>query len=161
MIIYILSDTHGHIDEFLNKVEEIGKPDMIFFLGDYIEDGIKIEQLLNIDTVMIKGNNDFKYKNYDYEKIIELNNYKIFLTHGHLYDVAYDINNLYYRGLELGADIVFFGHTHRAINIVEDDMIILNPGSPSFPRTVEGEKTFIKLTIDNGLEYEFIKINEK
>lgn len=158
MVIYVVSDTHGHVEGFLDKLEEIGRPDRIFFLGDYIEDVEKMENVLGQEIIAVKGNNDFLDNKYNYEELIEIEGYKIFLTHGHLYDVNFDISNLYYRAEELGADLVFFGHTHRPIKVEENGITILNPGSPSFPRTRSGEKTFIKLTIDNGLKYEFVEV---
>ncbi len=158
MIIYVLSDTHGNIDYFLEKVNEIGKPDKLFFLGDYVEDGEKIRDTLNIETIIVKGNNDYKNKIYNYDEIISINNHKIFLTHGHRYDVNFDINNLYYRSLELNVELSFFGHTHKRTKIVENGITMLNPGSPSFPRGGNLEKSFIKLEINDDIKYDFIII---
>lgn len=158
MVIYVVSDTHGHVEGFLDKVEEIGRPDKIFFLGDYIEDVKIIEASLGVETIAVKGNNDFMNRDYKNEELLDINGVKIFLTHGHMYDVNFDINNLYYRGEELGADLVFFGHTHRPIKITENRLTILNPGSASFPRTMGRKKTFIKLTLENGFKYEFVEV---
>ena len=36
---------------------------------------------------------------------------KIFITHGDLYGVKYGMTNIYYKGKEVGADIVLFGHS--------------------------------------------------
>jgi hypothetical protein len=44
------------------------------------------------------------------------------------------MNNIYYRGRELNADIVLFGHTHQQLVEKEDDMILMNPGSISLPK---------------------------
>lgn len=157
MIIYILSDTHGHVDGFLDKLDEIGRPDRIFFLGDCVEDGELIRDRLDIDTTIVRGNNDYHNKIYRDEEVVIIEDYKILLTHGHLYDVNFDISNIYYRAEELGCDIVFFGHTHRPLK-VNDRLLILNPGSVSYPRGLGNEKTFIKLIIEDGLKYEFIKL---
>ena len=32
------------------------------------------------------------------------------MCHGHKYGVKYGYNSIYYRGKEIGADIVLFGH---------------------------------------------------
>ena len=34
--------------------------------------------------------------------------------------------------MELGVDMILFGHTHIPIDIEEDGIKIMNPGSPSF-----------------------------
>ena len=57
---------------------------------------------------------------YPKEGIIEVNRRKIFFTHGDLYGVKSSINNIYYRGRELGVDVVLFGHTHQ--QIIEEKM---------------------------------------
>lgn len=158
MLIYVVGDTHGHVDGFLNKVEEIGRPDQVFFLGDYLEDLEKIKKVLGVEVVGVKGNGDLSNRDYRNEELLEIKGYKIFLTHGHLYDVNFDISNLYYRGQELGADLVFFGHTHKPLKVEESGITILNPGSPSYPRARSNEKTFIKLSLDDGLKYKFIEV---
>lgn len=66
-----------------------------------------------------------------------------------------NLDNLYYRALELGADIVLFGHTHVHINLLHDNIIILNPGSPSFPRGMSRTKTFGLIEIGEKLRQEF------
>ena len=54
---------------------------------------------------------------------------KIFITHGHLYNVKYTLNNLYYAAREKNADIVCFGHTHNPMSEYVDGLYVLNPGS--------------------------------
>lgn len=42
-----------------------------------------------------------------------------------------------------GMDIVMFGHTHRPVIIVEDNITLINPGSISYPRQADGIPTYI------------------
>ena len=135
MKIYVVSDTHGKTDEFIDKVREIGKPDMIFFLGDYAEDGEKIKRELGLPLIGVRGNNDVFNPIYEKEELVEINNFKFFLTHGHEYNVNFTLNNLYLRGKELAVDCVLFGHTHQVLLEYEDGIYLLNPGSPSLPRS--------------------------
>ena len=56
---------------------------------------------------------------------------KIFMCHGHRYGVKYSYNSIYYRGKEVGADIVLFGHSHLPIIEECDGLTLMNPGSIS------------------------------
>ena len=56
---------------------------------------------------------------------------KIFMCHGHRYGVKYGYNSIFYRGKEVGADIVLFGHSHLPIIDEHDGLILMNPGSIS------------------------------
>ncbi|MGI6697547.1 MAG: YfcE family phosphodiesterase [Clostridia bacterium] len=47
------------------------------------------------------------------------------------------LNTLYYKGQELGADIVLFGHTHSSQIVSVEGMVLLNPGSVSKPRNTK------------------------
>ncbi len=78
----------------------------------------------------VRGNCDFDGK-YPEERIIEIQGKKIFICHGHKYGVKYGYNSIYYRGKEVGADIVLFGHSHLPIIEEYDGLILMNPGSVS------------------------------
>ena len=65
------------------------------------------------------------------QRIIEIKGKKIFMCHGHKYGVKYGYNSIYYRGKEVGADIVLFGHSHLPIIEEYDGLILMNPGSIS------------------------------
>ena len=54
-----------------------------------------------------------------------------------------------------GMDIVMFGHTHRPVIEVEDDITLINPGSISYPRQADGIPTYIMLEIDDNNEFSF------
>ena len=53
------------------------------------------------------------------------------MCHGHKYNVKSSLLPITYKGKEVGADIVLFGHTHRAYLDEIDGMTIMNPGSVS------------------------------
>lgn len=59
---------------------------------------------------------------------------KILFTHGHTFGVKSGLDKLksYARGIK--ADIVLFGHTHDALELYEDGIYYMNPGSISNPR---------------------------
>lgn len=133
MKILVFSDSHGNIQNIklaLNFFENIKT---IIHLGDFIDDTNKIKSFYpDLNIYCVAGNNDFYHNNT--ESNIKLNDYNIFLTHGHKYDVYYTIDKLYYKALENNAKIVLFGHTHCKFIKKINDILILNPGSISKPR---------------------------
>lgn len=159
MKIFVISDTHGRNKEITEYLLKSEKPDLILHLGDYVEDGEKISELLGIETIMIRGNGDY-FSQYEGDELIDINGIRIFLTHGHIYNVDYTLDNIIYKAKEVKADIVLFGHTHIPLNIKEDGVYIMNPGSPSFPRGGNFEKTFGVINIGDTMDIKIINIEE-
>ncbi|MBU5256137.1 metallophosphoesterase [Tissierella praeacuta] len=159
MKIAVVSDTHGNNKDIIEKLSEIEKPDILFHLGDYVNDGVKISKALGIKTIIVRGNGDYLHTEYNEDEIIEFKGKKFFLTHGHKYNVQNGITSLYYKGLELGANVVLFGHTHIPIVEKLENMIIMNPGSPSLPRNAVKIKTFGIINIGNSIDTKIIQIN--
>ena len=54
---------------------------------------------------------------------------KVFLTHGHLYGVKTNLNELEKKAREENADICIFGHTHREYLVEKDGTVYVNPGA--------------------------------
>ncbi|CAK7086703.1 YfcE family phosphodiesterase [Tissierella sp. P1] len=159
MRIAVVSDTHGNNKGIIEKLSEIEKPDILFHLGDYVTDGVAISKALGFETIIVRGNGDHLHTEYNEDELVEIKGKKIFLTHGHKYNVQNGIVNLYYKGLELGSDIVLFGHIHVPIIEKIENMIIMNPGSPSLPRNATKIKTFGIINIGNTIETKIIEIN--
>lgn len=157
MRIVVVSDTHRSISGFLDKVKTMPKPDLIIHLGDYTSDGEKIEKELGVNVVQVKGNCDMGFS-YNDEELIQIRGKKIFLTHGHKYSVKMNSDSLYYKALELSADIVLYGHTHVAEIIKEENLIIMNPGSPSCPRGMDLIPTFGLIEIGDETKTSLINI---
>ena len=91
----------------------------------------------------------------DREKEIELGGKKIWLTHGHNYYVSLDLKVIEQEAVARGMDIVMFGHTHRPVIIVEDNITLINPGSISYPRQADAIPTYIILEINDNNEFNF------
>lgn len=158
MRIAVVSDTHGNNKDIIEKLSEIERPDILIHLGDYVSDGVTISKAFGLKSIIVKGNGDYLCTEYKEDEFIELKGKKFFLTHGHKYNVQGGLTNLYYKGLELGADIVLFGHIHVPIIEKVGDMIIMNPGSPSLPRNADRIKTFGIIEIGDTIETKIIKI---
>ena len=130
MKVLIVSDTHRHNDN-LNKVLRKVKPlDMVIHCGDAegTEDEIRMES--ECPLYIISGNNDF-FSLLSKEIELSIENYKAFITHGHMYGVSMGLERLVEEAKLRSADIVMFGHTHRPMIDIRDDLVILNPGSLS------------------------------
>ena len=119
MKILVLSDNH-HKDINLN----IDEFDYVIHCGDC---GYSYNLLRNQNNALyVKGNCDFQG---DKECSYYINNKKIFITHGDLYNVKMHYSNLLYRALEVECNYCFFGHTHRQDVFKKDNIIFINPGA--------------------------------
>lgn len=133
--IAVLGDTHNHVE----KLAEIFKrQDIQYFLftGDYYSDALKLSKELGLEFTGVAGNCDIisGKTGLPLEEYIHMGGKRIYLLHGHQYRVKEGLNVLYYRALELEADIVIFGHTHIPFYEKIDNILFLNPGSASKPR---------------------------
>lgn len=158
MKIFVVSDTHGNTREFINTVNSMGKPNLIIHLGDYVEDGMKIEEMTGVETIIVKGNGDYFHPRFNEDEILTIKDKRVFITHGHSYNVRYNEDNLLYRGEELNADLILFGHTHVPLLFKETGIIVMNPGSPSLPRSFNRRKTFGIINIGDEISGEIVEI---
>lgn len=132
MRIAVISDTHRS-DKYINLAKKlIEDADILIHLGDNIDDVEPLSNGFKGRVYAVAGNCDFSSK-YSKEGTIEVNGVKIFYTHGDLYGVKSTMTNIYYRGKEIGADVVLFGHTHQQGIERTDELILMNPGSISLP----------------------------
>lgn len=136
MRIAIVSDTHGETTDLEKALDKL-RLDRLIHLGDYVADAKKIGEKLSIPYEAVAGNCDGSL---DRGKMSLIDGKKIFLTHGNLFDVKTDLTRIYYHALEMGADAVFFGHTHMQYFDMHDGILFLNPGSASRP--IYGPGTF-------------------
>ena len=133
MKILLFSDSHGYTHNMAKAIDKNSDIDLVIHLGDFIKDGIKLKDTYkSIPFELVPGNNDWT-ADYPQEKILELEGKKIFITHGHHYNVKYNYRRIIDRGKALKADAVFFGHTHLAEEMLSEGMMVLNPGSISLP----------------------------
>ena len=76
----------------------------------------------------VRGNNDFGSFSKS-EDTFEYGNVKIFFTHGHMYNVKWNITDILRAAKERGAKVALYGHTHQARVDYIDDIYLINPGS--------------------------------
>jgi len=121
---------------------------MIIHLGDIIRDAEDLQILYpHLPVEYVCGNNDFN-RTVPYEKILDVKERKILITHGHLYRVKYEYDTIVDRGLALNVDAVLFGHTHEPYEEHRSGISVMNPGSTSIPKF--GRPSYGVIEIDNG-----------
>lgn len=145
---YVISDIHGsylHLEQVLKQFDEDG--DYLLILGDILYHGPrnplpegydpkKVATLLNErkeKILAVRGNCDSEVDQMVLEfpisadyLILPFDGYKIFVTHGHLYE-----ENLAWVGEK---DVVLFGHVHVQHASYVHERLFLNPGSLSLPK---------------------------
>ena len=109
----IVSDNHGIMKNLKKVIKRFdGEISGIIHCGDVEYPLQKIEDMISCPFVGAKGNCDFYFER-ESEALFELGDQHVALvTHGDLYGVSFSISLLLERAQELGADVVFYGHTH-------------------------------------------------
>ncbi len=154
MRVLIVSDTHGRHGGLDRALQEAGNIDMLIHLGDVEGGETYIDAVADCEKHIIRGNNDF-FSELPREEEFYIGSHKVFITHGHAYYVSLDPEYIREEGKARGAEIVMFGHTHRPFFEDDNGIIVLNPGSLSFPRQ-EGRKgsyMILEVDQDGGLEF--------
>ena len=145
MRILVFSDSHHDVKSCIGVINNIIGIDMILHAGDFADDAEKIkEKFPDITINYVAGNCDFGIA--PKELVFHADGKKIFLTHGHLYNVKndYGFSALLSHAEELGCDCAVFGHTHRGFCDTNGRITLLNPGS------IRDGKTFGVIEIENG-----------
>ena len=146
--ILIVSDTHRRL-EYLEEVLEQEKPlDLLVHLGDVEGDEDYITFLAECPVEMVAGNNDF-FSDLKGEQEIRIGKYRVLLTHGHYYYVNSGLERLKKEAEVRDIDIVMFGHIHRPVNVEKGNVLLLNPGSISYPRQAGRRGTYMVMELDN------------
>lgn len=138
----IFSDSHQS-DTNMKKALEMHKNnlDLCIHLGDGTREFFFLSQEYpGIPFVYVHGNYEDAFaKGIDVTRILDLEGYRVFLTHGHAYGVKGGSSILTYKALEENCDIVMYGHTHQRENRyisgteLGRGLYIFNPGSTSRP----------------------------
>lgn len=127
----VVSDSHGDRDILVQLLNDYaGKVDAFFHCGD--------SELRHDDSVfdkmlVVRGNMDF-----DDELPADVHQsvagVSVYMTHGHLVGVNLGLDHLLANAQAVHANLAFFGHTHQLGVERHGGVLMLNPGSISYPR---------------------------
>lgn len=131
MRILVVSDTHRNVRNLREILLQQPSAEVVIHLGDVEED----VQLLRHSFpekmfLQVRGNCDWGSTLPD-RGIYEAEGVKIFYTHGHLYNVKTGLYQAVCAAREQKAQVLLFGHTHKALTDYEDGLYLMNPGSAS------------------------------
>lgn len=146
-----MSDTHGDVSFWEYIKDLVEESDFIIHAGDVLYHGprnplpagynpSKLAELINNSKpfFIAKGNCDadvdqlvLKYPISSPYIFLYLSSLKILVTHGENMEED-DLINL---ANKYSVDILIFGHIHTPVLKKKDKLILLNPGSPSLPKT--------------------------
>ena len=180
MKIGVMSDTHGSIFYFEKAMEILEDCDVILHGGDILNHGPrniipngynpkelfdKINETKNI--IITKGNCDFDVDQMVINHPIQTPNIisqfgelRIMLTHGYL-DTKEDMIK---KAKDMSSDILIFGHTHIKELYLDENLIVLNPGSTTIPKDGTHSVAIIELKeeLDElDIDFKFIDILTK
>lgn len=128
MKILVVSDSHGDKESLVRAVRDTA-PDLILHLGDHYSDCRAVREAFPLIPLRaVRGNCDRPGGEAENDEFV-VEGKRIFMTHGHLYGVKYQLGDLVNNAMLRGADILLFGHTHRACLTEQDGLYIMNPGS--------------------------------
>ncbi len=153
--ILVVSDTHGHDDNFY-KVLDLEEPlDGIIHCGDFEGSEGRFALAADCPVYFVAGNNDF-FSDLKRELDFELEGHQAYATHGHQFLVSLGLDNIRAEGIARGADLIFFGHSHKPVAREVDGVYLFNPGSLSYPRQEGIRPSYLILNFyeDGSLEYE-------
>lgn len=123
----IVSDTHGYLSGPLLK--ELQGADVIVHAGDCCSesDYRRLQEICRV--VMCLGNNDWGGQ---YDPAVKKK------VRAYMSGLRWQVCH-YVEHLDLDkCDIGICGHTHRPYVRYEGDTLVMNPGSPTYPRTRKG-----------------------
>lgn len=140
MRILVLSDTHGELGrayQVFDKLKKETPVDLIIHCGDHYKDAIQLSERTGMPVVWVKGNTDGAFSDNDYT-IVETPYGNLLVTHGHMENVDFSQQNLYYKAQEKDCVAALYGHTHRAAFTETGGIYLMNPGSLTKPRDGSG-----------------------
>ncbi len=152
MKLLIVSDTHGK-DEDLEAVVERERPfDYLFHCGDIEGREFFIEALAECPCCLVAGNNDY-FSDLPREDEILLCGRRILVTHGHQYGVSMDYSGILDEAYFRECDMVFFGHTHKPVALEKEGILLVNPGSLSYPRQIGRQPSYVVMELAGDGSY--------
>lgn len=138
MKMLVVSDNHGWstiLSELKRRYK--GKVSVMIHCGD---SEMAADDPAVTGYTVVRGNCDEEDK-FPNDILESVEDCRVFVTHGHRYNIKMTLTSLAMKAKETGADFVFFGHSHTAGAEMAEGVLYLNPGSIALPRG-RHEKTY-------------------
>ena len=150
MKIGVMSDTHGSLSYFEKALDVLSDCDVLIHGGDILYHGPRndipegynpkglISKINSLDNIIIaRGNCDADVDqmviNHPIQSPYVMSQFgetRIVTTHGYTDSKEDTIN----KAKSMGADILILGHTHVKELYLDENLVVLNPGSTSIPK---------------------------
>jgi len=126
----VFADSHGYLRDMAAVISENEHIDDIIFLGDGVRAVKSLkEEFPKKKFHFVLGNNDRDLDVANFA-ILNVENVKIGICHGHLFKVKLSLHELIAHGEKMGLGAILFGHTHmQMLEITKSGMLVLNPGA--------------------------------
>ncbi len=151
MRILLVSDTHRVNGNFYEVLEKEAPIDLVIHCGDAEGSEYELAAVAGCDFECVCGNNDF-FTVLPKERVLDIGGNKIFVTHGHYYNVSAGYDRLADEALSRGCTMAFFGHTHIPFMEEVNDVFLVNPGSLTYPRQHGRIPTYVIVETDENGE---------
>lgn len=149
MRIGITGDTHGSVRAIRQLVQHMPPLDLWLHTGDHAGDANLLEAYSGLKVIRVVGNCDFGSKEALPDEFLELAGHRLWLTHGHKYIERYEKADIGYWAGQYGVEVAIYGHTHVPLVDNYGEILLVNPGSPSRPRSSFGP-SFAVLELKEG-----------
>lgn len=147
MRILVISDSHGNDEQILKVLKKEKEYDALIHLGDLQSSEEWLRSLAGCPCFIVAGNCD-TFSDLPDHLITVLGGRRVFLTHGNRFGVSSGTDRLSREAAARGCDIAMFGHTHcPAVVKHRSGVLLLNPGSVTFPRQNNRRPSYLILTI--------------
>lgn len=146
MRILVLSDSHKHISNLIEAINNEPTAEIVYFLGDGTYEMEEVKEIFNDKKffVIVRGNCDF-INTIPLCDIRNVNTTKIYASHGAIENVKLSFATIKNEARKTECNIALFGHTHEKYYNYEDGLHLFNPGSIK-----EGNYGIIDI-VDNGI----------
>ena len=150
MKVLIVSDTHRNEDNLIMVLEREKNLDLLIHCGDVEGAEYEIEHYAGCKTIFVAGNNDF-FSRLSKEVETQIDELHVWVTHGHNYYVNANPEYIKKEARARKMDVVMFGHTHRPVVEQTKDLIVINPGSLTYPRQEGRRPSYAVLETENSV----------
>lgn len=156
MRILVVSDTHGNQTALLKAHQAAGHLDAVIHLGDGEADAAILAEIESYPVLRVSGNCD-SGSTAPRELVCTWQGIRLLLCHGDSYGVKNGLARLIQRGKEIGVDAVLYGHTHSAQTEDHDGLMLINPGTMSYPALFHSY-AILEITSD-GIQAEIMALD--